>query len=251
MGRAMWFRRKRGDEVDTALHRVGGDPSFRWVRQLDHDALERLADGVRLELGAAASRDDLLETAARLHYQTRPRLEARARRGESVVDEEAARGRALALIFERRYGVSLESALDEGLPVDVAAEEANLKVERVLRQLGFPYSLIDEGHWVFELERTSIHVRHYPAAGSLDVYTPVREWEDVDSDFTEALLRQNGGSVGGAFWGVCTFENAGDHLCACARIATADLQRGAISFALASVAALVDSASWAHSDDDE
>lgn len=247
----MWFRRRRGDEIETALHRVGGDPSFRWVRRLDQDALERLADGVRLELGAAASRDDLLETAARLHYQTRPRLEARARRGEEVVDEEAARGRALALIFEKRYGVSLEHALDEGLPVDVATEEANLRVERVLRQLGFPYSLIDQGHWVFDLEKASIHVRHYIAAGSLDVYAPVRVWdEDVELALPEALLRQNGGSVGGAFWGVCSFESAGDHLCACARIATADLQKGAVSFALASVAAMVESATWARDDDD-
>ena len=218
---------------------------------MDHDALERLADGVRLDLGAASSREDLLETVARLHYQTRPRLEARARRGEQVVDEEAARGRALAVIFEKRYGVSLERALDEGLPVDVATEEANLRVERVLRQLGFAYSLIDQGHWVFDLDRVSIHVRHYIAAGSLDVYAPVRLWdEDVETELAEALLRQNGGSVGGAFWGVCTFENAGDHLCACSRIATADLQKGAISFALASVAAMIESATWARSDDD-
>ena len=86
----------------------------------------------------------------------------------------------------------------------------------------------------------SSDLRHYIAAGSLDVYAPVRQWEGEDDP--EALLRQNGGSVAGAFWGVCTFESAGDHLCACARVATADLQPSAVSFALASVASLVDAA---------
>ncbi|MFM7552964.1 MAG: hypothetical protein ACKO7Q_09005 [Actinomycetota bacterium] len=242
------FWRKQGDDAAKALRAVGKQQPFRWLRQLDDAELERLAENVRGDLGACASRDDLLEAAARLHYQTRPRIEGRLARGEDVVAEEAARGRALALIFERRYGVSLERALDEGLPVEPASEEAHLRVERVLRQLGLPYTVLDEGHWVFELEAASVHIRHYVASGSLDVYAPVRAWEDGDEG-AEPLLRQNGGSVAGAFWGVCTFETAGDHLCACARLATAGLVPPAVSFALASVAQLVDAAQSADADD--
>lgn len=245
----MAFWRKKDDDVAAVLRKVGKREPFRWLRQLDDAELERLAENVRQELVACDSRDELLEQAARLHYQTQPRLEGRLKRGEDVVDEEAARGRALAVIFERRYGVSLERALDDGLPIDPKAEEANLRIERVLRQLGLAYSVVDEGHWVFELDVASVHVRHYVAAGSLDVYAPVRTW-DEDGDVSDALLRQNGGSVGGAFWGVCTFESAGDHLCACARVGTADLQPGAVSFALASVASLVDAAARAAPDDD-
>lgn len=245
----MWPWRKR-DDVTSALRKAARQQPFRWLRQLDESELERLADNVRTELVALDSRDELLETAARLHYQTRPRLEGRLRRGEDVVDEEAARGRVLALIFEDRYGMSLERALDEGLPVDPAAEEAHLRIERVLRQLGLPYSVLDEGHWVFDLEAASVHVRHYLAAGSLDVYAPARLWEEGD-DGAEALLRQNGGSVAGAFWGVCTFETAGDHLCACARVATADLTAGAVSFALASVAQLITAAGRVAGDADD
>jgi hypothetical protein len=245
----MAFWRKKDEDVAAVLRKVGKREPFRWVRQLDDAELERLAENVRQELVTCDSRDELLEQAARLHYQTQPRLEGRLKRGEDIVDEEAVRGRALAVIFERRYGVSLERALDEGIAIDPATEEANLRIERVLRQLGLAYSVIDEGHWVFELDVASVHVRHYVAAGSLDVYAPVRTW-DEDDDVAAALLRQNGGSVGGAFWGICTFESAGDHLCACSRVATADLQAGAVSFALASVASLVDAAARAASDDD-
>ncbi len=244
----MWLWRKKDEDVASVLRTVGKQDPFRWLRQLDATELERLAENVRTELVSCDSRDELLETAARLHYQTRPRIEGRLKRGEDVVDEEAARGKALALIFERRYGVPLERALDEGLPVDPAAEEANLQVERVLRQLGLAYTVLDEGHWVFELESVSVHIRHYVSAGSLDVYAPVRLWED-DDEIAHALLRQNGGSVAGAFWGICSFESAGDHLCACARLATRDLQSTAVSFALASVAALVTAAARAADDD--
>ena len=246
---AFW-RRSADDDVEAVLRKVGKRDPFRWVRRLDDAELERLADNVRTELVTCDSRDELLEHAARLHYQTQPRLETRLRNGEDVVDEEAARGRALALIFERRYGVSLEHALGEGLSVDTEAEEAHLRVEKSLRQLGLAYTVLDQGHWVFELDVASVHVRHYVAAGSLDVYAPVRAWEDDDEESSEALLRQNGGSVGGAFWGVCTFESAGDHLCACARVATADLTPSAVSFALASVASLVEAARRAAGDDE-
>ena len=245
----MAFWRKKEEDVAAVLRKVGKREPFRWVRQLDDAELERLAENVRQELVTCDSRDEMLEQAARLHYQTQPRLEGRLKRGEDVVDEEAVRGRALAVIFERRYGMSLERALDDGLSIDPAAEEANLRIEHVLRQLGLAYSVIDEGHWVFELDVASVHVRHYVASGSLDVYAPVRTW-DEEHDVAEALLRQNGGSVGGAFWGICTFESAGDHLCACSRVATADLRPGAVSFALASVASLVDAAARAASDDD-
>ena len=88
------------------------------------------------------------------------------------------------------------------------------------------------------------------AAGSLDIYTPLREWDEGD-EVAMALLRQNGGSVGGAFWGICTFESAGDHLCACARVATAEINAAGVSFALASVASLFDAATRAAADDSD
>ena len=244
----MAFWRRDEDDVEAVLRKVGKRDGFRWVRRLDDAELTRLAENVRSELDACDSRDELLEHAARLHYQTRPRIEGRVERGEDVPDEEAARGRALALIFERRYGVSLERALDQGMTMDEEAEEASLGIEKVLRQLGLAYTVLDQGHWVFELDVASVHVRHYIAAGSLDVYAPLRTWEDGDEG-AEALLRQNGGSVAGAFWGVCTFESAGDHLCACARVATTDLQPAAVSFALASVASLVEAAQRAADSD--
>jgi hypothetical protein len=103
---------------------------------------------------------------------------------------------------------------------------------------------------VFELDLASVHVRHYIAAGSLDVYTPLREWDEGD-EVAMALLRQNGGSVGGAFWGICTFESAGDHLCACSRVATAEINAAGVSFALASVASLIDAATRAAADDND
>ena len=139
----MAFWRKKDEDVAAVLRKVGKREPFRWVRQLDDAELERLAENVRQELVTCDSRDELLEQAARLHYQTQPRLEGRLRRGEDIVDEEAVRGRALAVIFERRYGVSLERALDEGIAIDPATEEANLRIERVLRQLGLAYSVID------------------------------------------------------------------------------------------------------------
>ena len=236
--------------MEAVLRKVGKRDPFRWLRRLDDAELARLADNVRTELVVCDSRDELLEHAARLHYQTRPRIESRLLSGEDVRDEEAVRGQALALIFERRYGESLERALGDGLAVDSEAEEAHLRIEKALRQLGLAYTVIDQGHWVFELDVASVHVRHYIAAGSLDVYAPVRPWEEDDDASADALLRQNGGSVGGAFWGVCTFESAGDHLCACARVATTDLQPASVSFALASVASLVDAAQRAADDGD-
>lgn len=246
----MAFWRKKDEDVAAVLRKVGKRDPFRWVRTLAPAELERLADNVRSELVTCDSRDELLETAARLHYQTQPRLEGRLKRGEDVVDEEAARGKVLAVIFERRYGVSLERALDEGIAIDPAVEEANLRIERVLRQLGLAYTVLDEGHWVFELDLTSVHVRHYVAAGSLDIYTPLREWGE-DDEVAITLLRQNGGSVGGAFWGICTFESAGDHLCACSRVATAEINAAGVSFALASVASLIDAATRAAADDND
>jgi hypothetical protein len=55
----------------------------------------------------------------------------------------------------------------------------------------------------------------------------------------EAFLRANGGSIGAAFWGICTFETAGDHVCACARLSTAELTVPAVRYAVESVLHLV------------
>ena len=156
---------------------------------------------------------------------------------QAVVDREPRVALALGAVHRLKKEVPERQRLEGG------------RVEAVLRRIGLAYTVLDEGHWVFELDVASVHIRHYPSAGSLDVYAPVRTWEDGE-ELTDALLRQNGGSVGGAFWGVCTFESAGDHLCACARVATAELQPTAVSFALASVAALVTAAGNADADDE-
>ena len=47
------------------------------------------------------------------------------------------------------------------------------------------------------------------------------------------------GAFGGAFWGICTFETAGDHVCACARLSTAELTIPAVRYAVESVLHLV------------
>ena len=101
----MAFWRKKDEDLAAVLRKVGKREPFRWVRQLDDAELERLAENVRRELVTCDSRDELLETAARLHYQTQPRLEGRLKRGEDVVDEEAARGRVLAAWPGRRVAV--------------------------------------------------------------------------------------------------------------------------------------------------
>ena len=56
--------------MEAVLRKVGKRDGFRWLRRLDDAELTRLAENVRTELVTCDTRDDLLEHAARLHYQT-------------------------------------------------------------------------------------------------------------------------------------------------------------------------------------
>lgn len=242
-----WFSRGRdGLDARTALREVGRrDRDLRWLRRIDGRELDSLVESIERDLGDHRSRDDLLEHAARLHYDASARREARGRRGTAhEPDDLLARSRAVGLIFERRYGVPLREAIERGLPADPEADEAHGRIERALRRLGVAYTVLSEGHWVYESPNgLAIHLRHYPVPSSLDVYTPVRPFDDdADQDVLEALLRRNGGSVGAAFWGICTFESAGDHVCACARVSTREIGPQALLFALDGVSALAEEA---------
>ena len=189
------------------------------------------------------TRDALLEHAARLHYDAAARAEARARRAEPPrPDLEDARERTIASIFERRYGVPLADALEVGLPIPVESEEGHLRVERTLLRAGLALAVVDDGHWLYETSSTVVYLRHYARERALDLYAPVHEFSGTDprsQDAIEAYLRANGGSIGGAFWGICTFERAGDHVCACARLSTAELTVPAVRYAVESVLHLV------------
>ena len=233
-------------DARTALREVSRrDRDLGWLRRLDGRALDSLVETIERDLGDNRSRDDLLEHAARLHYDASARREARIRKGTAnEPDDLLARSRAVGLIFERRYGISLKEAIERGISAEPAIDEAHLRIENALRRLGMPYTVLSEGHWVYEAPNgLAIHLRHYPSPASLDVYTPVRPYDEAtDGELLEALLRRNGGSVGAAFWGICTFESAGDHVCACARVSTREIGPQALLFALDGVSALAEEA---------
>lgn len=245
----MGFLRRRGssrpDDVRDVLRDVGRRHSdLRWLRRLDTDGLDGLVARIERDLGEHASRDALLEHAARLHYDAAARAEARARRAEPPrPDLEDARVRAISTIFERRYGMPLTDALELGLPIPVEPDAGHVQVERVLLRAGLALAVVDDGHWLYETSTTVVYLRHYARERALDLYAPVHPYradgEDADPGVIEAFLRANGGSIGAAFWGICTFETAGDHVCACARLSTAELTVPAVRYAVESVLHLV------------
>ncbi len=238
-------RASRPEDVRDVLRDVGRRHSdLRWLRRLDQRAIDGLVDRIERDLGEHASRDALLEHAARLHYTAAARAEARARRAEPPrPDLEDARVRALSTIFERRYGMPLVDALEVGLPIPIEPDAGHVRVERVLLRAGLALAVVDDGHWLYETSTTVVYLRHYARERALDLYAPVHPYradgEDADPAVIEAFLRANGGSIGAAFWGICTFETAGDHVCACARLSTAELTVPAVRYAVESVLHLV------------
>jgi hypothetical protein len=238
-------RASRPDDVRDVLRDVGRrHTDLRWLRRLDQHAIDGLVARIERDLGEHASRDALLEHAARLHYDAAARAEARARRAEPPrPDLEDARVRALSTIFERRYGMPLVDALEVGLPIPVEPDAGHVRVERVLLRAGLALAVVDDGHWLYETSTTVVYLRHYVRERALDLYAPVHPYradgEDADATVIEAFLRANGGSIGAAFWGICTFETAGDHVCACARLSTAELTIPAVRYAVESVLHLV------------
>src|SRR5690606_21197994 len=121
----------------------------------------------------------------------------------------------------------------------VEPDPGHLQVERVLLRAGLALAVVDEGHWLYETPTAVVYLRHYARERALDLYAPVHPYradgQEADVGMLEALLRANGGSIGAAFWGVCTFEPAGDHVCACARLSTAELTVPAVRYAVESV----------------
>jgi hypothetical protein len=242
------IRRRRASgalDVRDVLRDVGRHHrDLRWLRRLDTGVLEGLVARIERDLGEHHTRDALLEHAARLHYDAAARAEARARRAEPPrPDMEDARERAVSAIFERRYGVPLADALETGLPIPVEPDPGHQAVERTLLRAGLALAVVDEGHWLYESSTTVVYMRHYARERALDLYAPVHPYRadgsDRDAELVEAYLRANGGSIGAAFWGICTFETAGDHVCACARLSTAELTIPAVRYAVESVLHLV------------
>ena len=55
-----------------------------------------------------------------------------------------------------------------------------------------------------------------------------------------ALLAENGGSIAGAFYGIWSFPDSGDHLCVCGRVSTEHLTGPDLAYVLNSVFALAE-----------
>ena len=158
-----------------------------------------------------------------------------------VGDTDSARCAVEALIFERRYGEKMTTRSAATSSVEDEWEQANLYVEGALRRVGIVYATAAPGHWLYESPGTVVHLHHYPGPRILDVYAPLSPLPDGDREelFGE-LLAENGGSIAGAFYGICSFGDSGEHLCSCARLATEHLTGPDLVYALNSVVALAD-----------
>jgi hypothetical protein len=218
------------------------EPHLGWLRRLPPHDLERIVHAVELDLASNRTRDSLLEHLARLHFDTTAR--ARLMGDDDIPrlgDTDSARCAIEAVIFERRYGEKMLDAIGGDESMDDEWERANLYVESAFRRLGIVYTYVGSGHWLYESATTVVHLHHYPAPRILDLYAPLCPVPDEDpaSLFTE-LLSENGGSLAGAFYGICSFGPSGDHLCSCSRLATEHLTGPDLVYALNSVVALAD-----------
>ena len=211
-----------------------------WLRRLPPPEIEKIVETIETDLVEHPTRDALLEHLARLHFDARARREAQGSQAEKHPD--TPRRLVETVIFERRYGEKLVDAL--GLPDEDVdqREQANVYVEGVLRRLGVLYTALDRSRWLVEADGCSIYLQHYAAERVLDVYAPIMAIEDADDHeaLFEELLASNGGSIAGAFYGICTFNESGRHLCACGRIATAHMTGPEVLYVLNSVSALVE-----------
>ena len=87
-----------------------------------------------------------------------------------------------------------------------------------------------------------MHLHHYPAARILDLYAPLVPVPSDGSreELFEELLAANGGSIAGAFYGICSFGDGGDHICSCARLATEHVTGPDLVYAVNSVVTLAE-----------
>jgi hypothetical protein len=242
MGVGLLRGRGEGGDVRRIVGQLGRrEPRLRWVRRLPGPALDRLVETIESDLAVNPTRDSLLEHLARLHFDTTARArkvgEERALQG----DTDSARCAVEAVIFERRYGEKMLDAIGEDSTIDDELDRANLYVEGAFRRLGVSYAYVGAGHWLHESASTVVHLHHYPGPRILDVYAPLCPVPSDDREelFTD-LLAENGGSIAGAFYGICSFGESGEHLCSCARVATEHITGPDLAYALNSVVALAD-----------
>ena len=94
---------------------------------------------------------------------------------------------------------------------------------------------------MIESSFVAVHLHHYPQPRVLDVYAPIRPVPDEDREqLFETLLTENGGSIAGAFYGIWSFTDSGDHLCVCGRVSTEHLAGPDLAYVLNSVFALAE-----------
>jgi hypothetical protein len=217
------------------------EPRLGWVRRLPADDLERLVAAIESDLAVNPTRDSLLEHIARLHFDTSAKARSAGDEEVLIGDTDSARCAVEAFIFERRYGEKMHDAIGGDESVDDEWERANLYVEGAFRKLGIDYSYVGSGHWLYESSTTVVHLHHYPGPRILDLYAPLCP---VPSEGREELLMElmaeNGGSVAGAFYGICSFGSSGDHICACGRLATEHLTGPDLVYTLNSILALTE-----------
>jgi hypothetical protein len=211
-----------------------------WVRQLPEPDVEKLVARIESDLADNPTRDSLLEHLARLHFDTTARQRSAGSEDVLIGDTDTARCAVEAVIFERRYGVSLTDALGKPHTLDDQWDQANLYVEGTLRRLGIEYEHLGGGRWRIESSALAVYLHHHPQSRILDIYAPLAPLpapEDREELYAE-LLAANGGSIAGAFYGICSFGEGEDHVCACARLATEHLSGPDVIYALNSVLAL-------------
>jgi hypothetical protein len=239
---ALFRRRPDPYEVRRVVSQVGRrERRLGWMRRLPPADLDRLVAEIEKDIETNPTRDSLLEHVARLHYDTQARTRMATGTRTDRLERDSARCAVEAAIFERRYGERMLDAIGGEESVDDEWEQANLYVEGALRRLGVTYAFVGPGHWLYETSVAVVHLHHYPGQRILDVYAPLSPVPDGDREELYAeLLAENGSSIAGAFYGVCSFGESGDHVCSCARLATEHLAGPDLVYALNSVTALAD-----------
>lgn len=237
----MRFRRRAESDLRRLVRSVSRrERHLAWVRSLPSSDLDRLVATIERDLVRNPDRDSLLEHLARLHFDTTARARSSGR--EALVgDTDTARVAVESILFERRYGEPMIDALGSPDPLDDGSEAAHLYVEGAFRRLSLAYTYLSTGHWVIESSLVAVHLHHYPQSRVLDIYAPIRPVPDEDrEELFQTLLSENGGSIAGAFYGIWSFTDSGDHLCVCGRVSTEHLAGPDLAYVLNSVFALAE-----------
>jgi hypothetical protein len=237
----MVFRRRAGSDLRRLVRSVSRrERHLAWVRNLPNSDLDRLVATIETDLVRNPDRDSLLEHLARLHFDTTARAVS-AGRGALIGDTDTARCAVESVLFERRYGEPMIEALGDPDPLGDGSEAAHLYVEGAFRRLGLQYTYLAPGHWVIESSFVAVYLHHYPQLRVLDIYAPLHPVPDDDrEELFQSLLAENGGSIAGAFFGIWSFTDSGDHVCACGRVSTEHLAGPDLAYVLTSVFTLAE-----------